>query len=194
MASRLDERRWFGRGRTRALLSVGIVLSLGVVGTWASWTDSSQVDAGTLTAGELDLQLDADLAGPGGTTTRAWSASDLIPGIYRSFTTTVRNTGDVGFTYALTVAGESWTFDPGAVSVVVSSGTANADGTCTGGPIGPTTRTIPAAGPLLTARTLTTGASEPICLRIGLVAGAASSNQGESGTVRFTFTADQVPS
>ena len=54
--------------RTRALLSMGVVLGLGSVTTLAYWTDSATLTGGSFASGTIDLKLD------GSTTTRRASA------------------------------------------------------------------------------------------------------------------------
>ncbi|MFD1716322.1 hypothetical protein [Georgenia deserti] len=179
----------------RLMVACSLLLAPALVGTMAAWQDSGTAELGGFETGTLDLQIDNDLAGTGGTTTRTWSATGLIPGQYRSFGAEIRNTGDVAFTYGLTVAaGSVWGYGNGVLEVSAFRGTPQSDGTCTGWSIG-TARTIPAAGPVFTSRPLPTAegaTSEPICVRVRIMPSAPSGTQGASGTLRLTFTATQV--
>ena len=90
--------------RVRAFLSLGILLGFSSVNTLAFWTDSATMTTGTITSGSLDLQLNGNLAGQGGTwTNSAFTFSNMIPG--ESFAVTVpvqRAAGTAPFTYTAT--------------------------------------------------------------------------------------------
>lgn len=62
-------RGWFGHGRTRALLSLGILAALGVGSTSAYWTDTGTVTTGTISSGKLNLVAADNLNGSAGTPT-----------------------------------------------------------------------------------------------------------------------------
>ncbi|GAA4418911.1 hypothetical protein GCM10023169_09040 [Georgenia halophila] len=179
----------------RLSLACCLLIVPALVGTMASWRASGSAQVGAIEMGTLDLQVDGDLAGTGGTATRTWSATNLVPGQYQAFGAEVRNTGDAAFTYGLTVAaGSTWGYGDGVVEVSAFLGAAQADGTCTGSSIG-SPRTVPANAPIFAARPLPTaagGTAEPLCVRVGLVPTAPSSAQGSSGTLTLTFTATQV--
>ena len=98
---------WFGHGRTRALLSLGIIFGFGAVGTMAYWTDQGTMTTGDISAGTLDLRLNnaSTLVGEGGTwNNSAFTASSLIPGESVAFSFLVRNDGDAGFRSATATA------------------------------------------------------------------------------------------
>ena len=65
--------------RTRALLSMGMVLGLGSVTTLAYWTDSATLTGGTFASGTIDLRLDGSDNNPSSFST-AFAMSNLSPG------------------------------------------------------------------------------------------------------------------
>lgn len=55
MRSRLGETGWI---RTRAVLSLGMVLGLGAVGTMAAWSDSATATTGMFSTSSVQLKVD----------------------------------------------------------------------------------------------------------------------------------------
>ena len=53
--SRLGETGWI---RTRAVLSLGMVLGLGAVGTMAAWSDSATATTGMFSTSSVQLKVD----------------------------------------------------------------------------------------------------------------------------------------
>lgn len=203
--------RWFGRGRTRALLSLGVVLVLGAVGTSAFWTDTATVNAGTVTSGTMDLQLQVprsttiwEVVGTGGSVTDTTLAvGNLAPGESQAFNLAARNVGQPTFTYtALVAQAGTWTFVNNPIQVRFFAGaTARASntsayprtGTCSGTALGTGPVTVtPESSLVIPARTLASGASEQLCLVVSMVLAAANDNQGRTGSLRLDFSATQV--
>lgn len=85
--------------RTRAILSLGIVLGLASVSTLAYWTDSSSLTSGTIQTGKLDIKLDgADNLPNSG----KLALSAMIPGESVAATIAVqRAAGTIPFTYSV---------------------------------------------------------------------------------------------
>lgn len=206
-------RRWFGRGRTRALLSLGIVLALGVVGTSAYWTDNGSIVTGAITAGKMDLQAVAPspgtwaLVGPGGSyTASSITVSNLTPTESQAFNLSVQNVGQPPFTYNATVQQGStpaWTYTDTPITVTFWTGTATNTtawpraGTCSGSAIGPTitvTATASTQSIYTAARRLAAGTSEQVCMIVAMVSGAANTDQGKTGALQFNVTAAQATS
>ena len=48
--------RMLASARTRAALSLGVVLAVGATGTFAYWTDAVPITGASFTAGTIDLQ------------------------------------------------------------------------------------------------------------------------------------------
>lgn len=189
--------------RTRALLSVGLLLGFGSIGTYASWSDTAVVSGGAISSGTMDLQFDSGGAAGTGTgyakSSITWSG--LAPGEHKAFNLTVRNVGNPPFTYGATVTRGStpaWTFTGTPVTVQLFAGTAVADTTypqqdgCTGAALGPV-QSVDATGKTLltTAQELAPGGSQSVCAVVGLATAADNANQGRTGSVALTFTANQ---
>lgn len=206
-------RRWFGRGRTRALLTLGSVTMLGAVGTSAYWTDTANVDGGAITSGSMDLQLqmpysatDWYFVGLGsGLRDPNLAITDLTPGESQAFNFAARNVGQPDFTYTATVAhsADPWTFvnDPiqvrfyaGATARATNTSTYPRTGTCSGTALGsgPVTATAAPGATVIPARPLASGASEQLCAVVSMATTATSDNQGKTGDLAIDFTATQV--
>ncbi len=204
---------WFGHGRTRALLALGVFAALAVTSTSAYWTDTGTVTGGTITSGTLDLT-----AGPvtgaenlGGTGPNNWNSgllaiTDLIPAESVAASFVVRNSGTAPLRFNATVHSTNNTLTSGSVGLqiqVYDAGTAsntgtaaagNRAGTCTG-TLQLTTfvsttesgNAFPADIPLTT-----TGATRSICLRAELNSAAPNGLQGRSTAVVLNLSAVQV--
>ena len=124
-------------GRVRALLSLGVALGLGTVGTFAYWTDDVVISGSTFTTGTLDLKVNDLDAYP----TTTLTMNNMIPGNTSAEVLTVKNAGNVPLKYTLT-GGLTGTDAPafntaGALKLTIllggtKSGTGNTS-TCTGG-------------------------------------------------------------
>lgn len=206
-------RAWFGRGRTRAVLSLGVVLSLGAVGTTAYWTDTAAVSTGPVTSGSMDLQVAQTTAGPWGAvgTGTAYAAShitvaNIAPAESYAFTLAVRNVGHADFTYTAAVtqgALPAWTFVGTPITVQLYTGSPvdsatifPVQDTCSGTALAPAaTVTTGSATVIPATRRLNAGATDAqLCVLVTMVAGAANDNQGKQGQLRLDFTATQVTS
>ncbi|MDH6280826.1 hypothetical protein [Prescottella agglutinans] len=155
--------------------------------TGALWSDTKTLDAGTITAGTLDIAV-----GAGGTTQAnypftALAKSGMTPGEFAQAPLTVRNSGNVAMRYRLQNANQS---NP-AVPLTLTVSTVPNEAACpaTGNPTGATQlysgAMVGAQVPQL--RTLAPGASEVLCMRGTL---DSSATQNASTTATFTFTAE----
>jgi predicted ribosomally synthesized peptide with SipW-like signal peptide len=177
--------------RLRALLSAGMVLGLGAVGTLAAWTDESTATA-TFSAGTLDLKLrtlpDGTLADSVAMT--ALNMTAMYPGVSQAAMVSVSNSGTTPLSYTLAGAATGQLGTALRVSVY-AGGTATNDaagGTCSGTLLG--TAEAALAGTLISsARTLPAAGTEDVCLRVKFPANAASSLQATTSTATFTFNA-----
>nr|WP_314142727.1 SipW-dependent-type signal peptide-containing protein [uncultured Rhodococcus sp.] len=122
--------------RARAIMSIGIVLGLGSVGTLAAWSDTATATSGVFTTGKIDIKLGdpaVDTLPPAFTTTM--TKLDLFPNDTRSANLIVSNSGTVGFTYSITATVNS-TSTPSLGPLLESTvylGSANtANTSCTG--------------------------------------------------------------
>lgn len=205
-------RAWFGRGRTRAVLSLGIVLALGAVATSASWSDTATVTSGPIGSGTMDLQLQVprstttwELVGTGGSLTdTSLAISDLTPGESQAFNLAARNVGQPTLTYSATVSQASpWSYsgDPiqvrfyaGAVARATNTSAYPRSGSCSGTALGAAVTVTSAPVAVVAARTLVAGAGEQLCVVVSMVTAAANDNQGRTGTLKLDFAAAQVTS
>lgn len=161
--------------RIRALLSIGMVLGLGAVGTLAYWTDSAALTGGSFTSGTLDIKLDT----PGAFTT-SMTLANMQPGNSKAAVVQVQNVGSLDFTYTATgqAAGALAPFLKFVVRTDGSvSGSGNAQ-TCTGG-----AETFNG--------TLTAGAQTVIGGNLPLAGNAGTQNVCVSATLPVTETGGQ---
>lgn len=86
-----------GGWHVRAVLSLGIALGLGAVGTMAFWSSTDSVDSGSVTAAQLDVTVNGNLAGAasrdGQVTEVSWAMNQILPGERRAVSFTVANNG-----------------------------------------------------------------------------------------------------
>lgn len=186
--------------RVRALLSLGLVLGLGAVGTLAAWTDNATATA-TFTAGSMDLKLRQ--VSPSGTAADSVALTSLgmttmYPGVSKAALIEVANSGTIPLGYSIagsatpaTGLGAALTVSTYAGGTATNSSTGTPTGTCSGTLIG--TANLPLVGTLLAApgRTLAAGATEQLCVRISLPTTADTAAQGTSTNAVLTFTGTQ---
>lgn len=189
-------RRFAFSVRVRALLSLGVALGIGSVGTFASWTDDVTVTGTTFTAGTLDLQVNN--ADSYATTTLSMTA--MVPGTTSSEVLTVKNNGTVPAKYTLTGgltgthAADYSTAAANGLLLTIRLGGTKSGTTCTGGtalvsdqPLtSTTTTTILARRP--TSALTASGGTESLCFQVKLSDTAPSSLQGKAATATFTAT------
>jgi hypothetical protein len=183
-------------------LTLGLVLGLGVGTTSAFWRDQEAMSVTPIRSGTLDVRLDANLPGQGGTYTKAaFALSDVVPGESVATTVTVSNAGTVGSTYRVTGTA-SGTLATGLTFAVyvggsaTNSGTASAGnraGSCSGTSVlGPTVFNGTPQQVLPAPRPLAASAQETLCVVARLAPAAANSLKGTSATASLAFTARQL--
>ncbi|MBD8870915.1 TasA family protein [Nocardioides donggukensis] len=178
--------------RTRAVLSLGIVLGLGTVSTLAYWTDTATLQGGTFTAGTLDIKLNGADNNPAAFTS-SFALANMEPGQSKAAAVNVQNAGSIDFTYTATGVAPG---PLGSLLVfrVVPGGAVSGSGasmSCTGG-----TQTFNAtmntAQQVISAnRPVAASGSENVCVSATLPSGTTT-GQGQSTTATFTFNAKQV--
>ncbi|MBY6676670.1 hypothetical protein HQ314_07050 [Rhodococcus sp. BP-332] len=169
--------------RLRALLSLGIVMGLGSVGTMAAWSDTATATSGLFTTGYVDLKLDGVDDQPA-KFTQDVKATDMIPGTTVTTPLIVSNAGTVPYLYSAKVRAST----PGIANVLR---VAIASGSCPGTEIGSTTTLsntsdstlFPARGPVAAS------GSDPLCVAVSIPASAILPLNPVSGTVTLTFDA-----
>jgi predicted ribosomally synthesized peptide with SipW-like signal peptide len=178
--------------RLRALLGLGVVLSVGVTSTFAFWTDDVAISGTTFTSATLDLQVNNSDA----PVTATLSMSAMVPGNTSAEVLTVKNNGTAPLKYTLTggLAGaDAAAYDTAAaLSLTILAGGTASGGTCSGGTSiysAPLTSTISTAiigtrrGPLAAS-----GGTEALCFQVTFSASAPNSLQGKTATATFTAT------
>jgi predicted ribosomally synthesized peptide with SipW-like signal peptide len=182
--------RFLASARTRAALSLGLVLVVGSTGTFAYWTDDVTVKGTTFTAGTLDLQVN-DLNSVAAYT--ALNLDKMVPGNSMAGTLVIKNNGNVPLKYtaaAVAVNADSTKNLGGSLTAKVTSGGTTGSSpmiTCTGATVAGSGTTV--NGSLIsTGRQLAPGATETICVEVTLPANASNSLQGARTDVTFTFT------
>jgi predicted ribosomally synthesized peptide with SipW-like signal peptide len=184
------QRRWFGRGRTRALLTLGTVFALGAVGTSAYWTDTATVGGTAITSGVMDLQLQTPASGTTwihselgtSTTDSTLTIAALTPGESQAFDFAVRNVGNPNLTYTATVAqgAGTWSYVNTPIQVRFYAGTTS------GGPSRATnTSTYPRTGSCTgtaqgVAATTVTSTAQIVVPSRALGGGGSGSTDGQS--------------
>lgn len=170
--------------RFRAVLSVGMVLGIGVVGTLALWSSTVTTNSGTFTTATISILADNSKSA-----TIAFAPNGLLPGKSAAKVITVSNAGTTALQYSAAVAssdalgqGMTLTVVPNAAATngVCSAGTALTTGAAiTASPV----TFVTGRGPLAAA----TGA-ENLCVQVTLPIGAPATVAGTSGTITLTFT------
>ncbi len=196
--------------RVRALLAAGCLVGLGSVSTLAFWTDTATVPTGSFASGGLDLLIDGDLVGPGGTRVRGDLALDkMVPGESVSVTLVVRSAaGTLPLDYYATATSTGdlapalrWTVVPGATAAAQTGDQTTGDraGTCTTGTptvtdqvLGATAVAVIGTNTAAGRRDLAAGASENVCLRVRLDPATGNGLQNKSATATFTLNASQM--
>jgi predicted ribosomally synthesized peptide with SipW-like signal peptide len=177
--------RFLASARTRAALSLGVVLALGATGTFAHWTDSATIGGTTITAGTLDLQVDS-------VTYATLNLATMVPGNSVAGTLVIKNNGDVPLKYSAVASATNADSKNlgGSLTVRVTDGAvagASPNRTCGGTVIAGATPTLIES--LATPkRRLEFETTETICVQVTLASDALSTLQGATTEVTFTFT------
>lgn len=205
----------------RVVLSLGLLVGFGAIGTSAYWTDRAVVDGGQLSSGSMDLQLQtptnadwrhvglgADGTGTA-TTDTALAIPNLTPSESVAFGLGARNVGNPRLTYSATVATSgTWTFVGSPIRARFYAGTVQSNtttyprtGTCNGPALGSADVIVTGtATTIIPDRSLTgavmpsAGQSESLCLVVSMISTATNDNQSKTGALRLTFTGTQAAS
>ena len=187
---------WFGRGRTRALLSAGLLVGVGAVGTSAYWSAGTQATGTTVQSGAIHIDLATNnRVKP---ETYAWTALTgnlAIAGESQAKILRVRNNSAGGLTFGYTIAATASGTLGGALKVTVRNGGTVSGTTCTGGTV------VGTANANLNGYSgapgqLSSSAATPyhdLCVQVSLPAGSGVTN-GATSNIALTFSATQVVS
>jgi len=201
-AARASHPRRRQPGRIRAVLTLGAALGVAAIGTGAYWTDQAKLAPGPISAGTLDLTLDGDLAGPGGTHAEtALSLDDMLPGESVAADVRVQNDGTVDLQYmAVATAGGGLAsgltfqvFPGGHARNGGSAADGDRSGACSGArSFGPALLTDTPETVISPPRRLGVGQSETVCIVAELPSAADNALQGASAVATVSFDATQV--
>lgn len=181
----------FRSRRLRAALGLGLVLSLGVIGTQAAWTDQVTVTGSTFSTGKVDLKVND---GDTNVTVSTLSLAGMVPGTSAAGTMRVLNNGTVPLKYAAAATAtnaDGKNLAGALVMRVVYYGSVT--GTAPNQTCGASNAFAGSGsslnGPVLgTSLKLNPGGSDVFCIEVSLPANAPSALQGATTTATFTFT------
>lgn len=162
---------------------------------------------GQFSSGTLDIRLNGNLAGQGGTWTNSGATSTaMLPGDSFAFAVPVqRPAGTIGFNYRVTGAASGelasslrWSAYPGGTASNSSADASVRTGSCSGSASktnetmipGPT-EMVPSRGTLLTPRITTSTVSENVCFVVSPPSTVGNGAQDKSATATFVFEATQ---
>ncbi|PYE14546.1 putative ribosomally synthesized peptide with SipW-like signal peptide [Williamsia limnetica] len=172
--------------RLRAVLSIGMVIGIGVVGTLALWSSTVNTRSGEFTTATVNILADGVKGG-----SFSFAPSGILPGQSAAKTVTVTNHGTAPFSYTASVSSDD-ALGQGVTLTVRSEATATSGGMCNGGNVITTNKPIKSTKePFTTGPRPLAGASgtEILCLQLNLPDTASADLAGVSGKVMFTFDA-----
>ncbi|WP_084727728.1 SipW-dependent-type signal peptide-containing protein [Rhodococcoides yunnanense] len=174
--------------RLRALLSLGMVLGLGAVGTLAAWSQTATATSGTFTTGLFNVKLSGVEANP--TPLALVSGTALYPGERVSAIVQVQNAGNIPLYYAMFAKG-SGAFSTG-LTLSVYTGATSTGTACNGGTLVLPAVNLTAADAAIGSRTgpLAPSGAVPLCVLVTLSPEAPTTVQGQTGTALLRFDAD----
>ncbi|OYD66700.1 SipW-dependent-type signal peptide-containing protein [Rhodococcus sp. OK302] len=180
MRGRIGETGW---NRARAVLSLGMVLGLGAVGTMAAWTDSATATTGMFSTSSILLKVDDQHPAHAFTTLKR---SSMMPGDSVAASLKVENAGTLNFTWAVSAVATGSPELIGKLKVALHQTAAN-DGITCQGPI--ITAAQPFGGTLATGRPLAAGVSEQVCVKVTVDSSAGLTERFKIADLGFNFTA-----
>lgn len=191
-----------GWTRLRAVLSLGMVLGLGAVGTMANWSDTATATTGTFATREAKLEIKLNQQRPS-YTFAALNKINLARGASVAGMLPVNNTGDVDFTYTVAAqtadegtatygGANAGTFAQNLTVAVFAGGTASAT-TCTGGTsVTSTTLALGSKAIISAPRALAHGATENLCFQLTVNSAAPIAARMSALRIGFGFTATEA--
>lgn len=187
-------RGWFGRGRTRALLSAGMLVGIGAVATSAYWTDTEQFAGATISSGTMHVDLAANFRQrPESYSWNAFVLTGLTPGTSKSAVLPVTNNSRGGVTFSYRIKASAPGALGAALEVSVYRGATSNGTTCTGGTLLGSANTPINTFDQAAGVTLAPTQSHNLCVRVTLPLAAVVA-PSSSSTIAFTFPATQVNS
>lgn len=192
MASERRPRQgWFGRGRTRALLSLGLLVGMGAVATSAYWTEQVSITGTAVQSGALHIDLASNnKVKPETYSWTGLSLSNMAPSTSRAAVLPVTNNSRGAVTFSYRIQASATGALGAALQVTVRRGGTSNGTTCSGGTL------IGSANAALNGFDQAAGANlaptqaHALCVQVTRPAVAPASS---TSNLTFTFPASQVP-
>lgn len=189
LGGRMSDTAWT---RTRAILSLGMVLGLGAVGTMAAWSGSTAATSGMFSTGTIRLELNGENPSYG---FAGLNKTSLLRGNSVAAMLPVKNAGSTAFSYVAkaTASGDSTLASNFTVAVFVGGGS-NGGTTCSGG-ASVNSKALSTTAPvdLIPARTLAAAGTDNLCFQVTLNSSAPIESRMKTLSAAFQFTATSVP-
>lgn len=171
--------------RLRAVLSIGMVIGIGVVGTLALWSSTVNTRSGVFTTATINVLADGVKSG-----SFTFAPSGILPGQSAAKVVTVSNTGSASFTY--TASASSGNALGQGVTLTAVAGATTSSGICGPGTTLTTAKAItatPTAFATGRGPVAPTSGTDTLCFQLNLPLTAPANLAGTSGSVLFTFNA-----
>lgn len=182
------------RGRIRAVLALGTVLSLGTLATMAAFSDEATVTA-TLTAGTLDITVDGEEGQPVPYALAISGSGAMVPGDTLHVPLEIANVGTVDADLAMSVEVEGDGSSPNATDdlrlVIAHTTGDDCDATVVTADASPYSADGPLAAAAFSGVELDGGDAIDLCLAITLPSSVTGTGGGSSD-VELTFLAEQA--
>ena len=179
MRGRIGETGW---NRARAVLSLGMVLGLGAVGTMAAWTDSATATTGMFSTSSILLKVDNQHPAH---QFIALKQNSMMPGQSKAASLTVENKGTIDFNWAVSAVATGSPELIGKLKVSLYKTAANNGSTCSGALIS----TLLNPSTVVAPRPLAAGVSEPVCIQATVDSTAGLNERFKIADLGFNFTA-----
>ncbi|MDO9380342.1 MAG: TasA family protein [Nocardioidaceae bacterium] len=182
--------------KVKALLSLGVVLGVGAVGTMAAWTDNATATS-TFSTGNVQIRLTDNNVQAYGFTTL--SMTNMAPGYSKASVLKVKNTGSLDFGYTISAAatdsGNVAGLGAGLRVKITADTTVSGSGnaiTCSGTALTGANGVAPAAVNAAARNLVGTTGNETLCFQVSLPTDASTQLQSASTSIVFTFTATNL--
>jgi predicted ribosomally synthesized peptide with SipW-like signal peptide len=183
--------RWWANRWPRIILSLGLVLGLGSMGTFAYWTDQVTVTGVTFSSGSIDLRVNnLDTV----TSYTTLNLSNMVPGNSSAGVLTIKNQGLSPLKYTATTSatnGDGKDLRSGLSVKVTGDSSVSGSGastTCSSSALSGTSSSLN-GGLVTTGRLLQPGTTETLCIQITLPTTASSSLQSATSDISMAFNA-----
>lgn len=180
--------------KIRAILSLGMALGLGAVGTLAAWSDTASATSGAFVIGSVDMKVN----GGDSYAFTTLGMTGMTPGSSKAAMLTVSNTGSLAVTYLAKASSPGILAPYLRVSVHAGGSATNTSttGTCSsttvvGTTVTPTTSpgaTVFSARPLAGTPVGGSIATDSLCVLVSLVNTTPITMENKSSVLTLAFT------